>query len=433
MSSLLLQVLKENQVLSRYGCTRERGFMGASDPIVEVPLPYRARFLPWLKMGEELPELLRSGRFQEELTKLPVFAGKLEDVPEGVLWRVAISVDFLLQAVVWGNPRFPKVPNDRIPASLAVLACRLGKLLGVSPLLVYASYALKNWKRINPHGPITAENVTMIQHFNSSQAPEAFVAEDWFVAIHVEIERIAGSLLEAMFRAEDGRKTGNSDELLLALVDMTRTLIAMQQTLSRMSERCDSETYFTCVRPYLAGFSKIPQGVIYEGVSEFNDKPQYFDGQTGAQSSIMPAFDKFLCISHRSENLSAHLRRMLAFNTPPAHRRLVHHFKDSRRFRDHDRTWDAWEKRDKEVQGALVKLRFAAALFRREHYILAITHIARIERKLTGNKNPIGTGGTTFIPSLFRHIEETLHPSEREVRTEEFRKYFQNLLGRPLQ
>jgi hypothetical protein len=101
------------------------------------------------------------------------------------------------------------------------------------------------------------------------------------------------------------------------------------------------------------------------------------------------------------------------------------------RFADSQYTWEKLEAHSS-IRDALVRLRFAAAMFRREHYILAITHIARPAHRMLGELNPIGTGGSKLIQSLFLHLEETLHPLERTERMEEFRSHFHELLGRPV-
>ena len=67
--------------------------------------------------------------------------------------------------------------------------------------------------------------------------------------------------------------------------------------MNRMPEKCDPFIYYNRVRPYIFGWKNnpaTPQGVIYEEVDEYNGKPQLFRGETGAQSSIVPALDALL-------------------------------------------------------------------------------------------------------------------------------------------
>ena len=83
-----------------------------------------------------------------------------------------------------------------------------------------------------------------------------------------------------------------------------------------------------------------------------------------------------------------------------------------------------------EVRQALISCRLALAEFRKSHFTLAVTHIVKPAIRI-GDHAPIGTGGTDLSSSLPKHLEETLHPSHRKEKMEEFREYFRSLLGSP--
>ncbi len=63
----------------------------------------------------------------------------------------------------------------------------------------------------------------------------------------------------------------------------------------------------------------LPHGLLYQGVS---DTPLQLYGETGAQSSVLFAFDAFLGIQHKSGWLSAYLRDMEA-HMPLPHRQYL--------------------------------------------------------------------------------------------------------------
>ena len=71
-----------------------------------------------------------------------------------------------------------------------------------------------------------------------------------------------------------------------------------------MPEKCDPYIYYHRVRPFIFGTKDNPDlrnGLIYE--NQFNNKPQFFRGETGAQSSIMPFLDGcFRNISYRDHS-----------------------------------------------------------------------------------------------------------------------------------
>src|SRR5207244_5215542 len=101
----------------------------------------------------------------------------------------------------------------------------------------------------------------------------------------------------------------------------------MHATMSRMPEFCDPYIYYNRVRPYIHGWKNQPalsQGLIYEGVAEYRGRPQQFRGETGAQSSIVPALDAVLNISHKNDPLREYLMEMRQY-MPPAHRAFIEH------------------------------------------------------------------------------------------------------------
>jgi indoleamine 2,3-dioxygenase len=92
-----------------------------------------------------------------------------------------------------------------------------------------------------------------------------------------------------------------------------------------MPERCDPYIYFHRVRPYIHGWKDNPAlgaGLVYQGVAETRGEPQAFRGQTGAQSSIVPALDALLGIRHAQDPLRTYLDELHAYR-PPAHRRFI--------------------------------------------------------------------------------------------------------------
>src|SRR5205823_6361639 len=87
----------------------------------------------------------------------------------------------------------------------------------------------------------------------------------------------------------------------------------------------DPYIYFHRVRPYLYGWKDqpaLPGGLLYEGVERFRGHRQKFRGETGAQSSIIPALDAALGIEHELDPLRAYLSEMRDY-TPPSHSAFI--------------------------------------------------------------------------------------------------------------
>src|SRR6266699_5822944 len=66
------------------------------------------------------------------------------------------------------------------------------------PILSYDGYALYNWKRFDPSGPIALGNIDTLQSFVH------LYDEHWFILVHVEIENIAAGILAAIDDATQG-------------------------------------------------------------------------------------------------------------------------------------------------------------------------------------------------------------------------------------
>ena len=72
------------------------------------------------------------------------------------------------------------------------------------------------------------------------------------------------------------------------------------------------------LRPYIMGFTQNiqPNGVVYEG--EFNNEPQFFRGESGAMSSVMPALDELLNFKPKTDFYGGYRQYM-----PEKHREFL--------------------------------------------------------------------------------------------------------------
>ena len=129
--------------------------------------------------------------------------------------------------------------------------------------------------------------------------------------------------------AETAALGGDSDGVLDGLGQIPEAFERMIATFKRIGEGCSPEYYFRTLRPYLFGFTD----VIYKGVSEFGDRPQSFRGQSGAQSTVIPAIQRLLGLQHRKGGLTTDLEAMIDY-MPVPHQRLLRAV-DTRAIRDH--------------------------------------------------------------------------------------------------
>ena len=306
-------------------------------------------------------------------------------------------------AYVW---EVPDQPAATLPPQLAQPWHEVAQWLGRPPVLSYTSYALDNWRRLDKTKPIQLDNIVLLQNFLGG------LDEEWFVVVHIQIEREAGPGLAGLLRAMRGAAEDKESEVLLGLKSLALAQTAMRATLLRMKERCDPYVYYNRVRPYIHGWKNspsLPNGLIYEGVKSYAGQPQQFRGETGAQSSIVPCLDAGLGIAHAPDPLTLYLQEMRDY-MPPRHRAFLETLEKATDdlgrpllagyVRDRKlRTPDLWT-----AYGNCVDL---LAQFREVHIGYADSYIHRQHQSHASNPTAVGTGGTPFMQYLQKHLDET--------------------------
>ncbi len=384
--------------LPDYGLSPATGFL-PNDPLIELSDS------PALNgLGHELPKLLSARMVRRFIdggaTLLSHIPAQWQDSELRAAMRL---LSFAGHAYVW---EAPEEPSNMLPAQLAKPWCDVAQRLGRPPVLSYGSYALDNWRRLDSAKPIALDNIVLLQNFLGGQD------EEWFVVIHIQIERQAGPGLSGLLRAVHGTMDGREDEVLLGLQALASAQTEMRDTLLRMKERCDPYIYYTRVRPYIHGWKNspsLPDGLIYEGVDAFHGRPQQFRGETGAQSSIVPCLDAGLGIVHGEDPLTVYLREMREY-MPPGHRAFLQALEQAtdhlarpvlsgfvrdRKFRAPE-LWSAY-------RGCVDLL----AQFREIHVGYADSYIHRQSQTHASNPTAVGTGGTPFMVYLQKHLDET--------------------------
>ncbi|MCC2639893.1 MAG: uncharacterized protein K0S45_306, partial [Nitrospira sp.] len=202
------------------------------------------------------------------------------------------------------------------------------------------------------------------------------------------------------------------EEVLQGLRALAMAQEAMCDTLLRMPERCDPYIYYSRVRPYIHGWKNspsLPEGLVYEGVQAYEGRPQQFRGETGSQSSIVPALDAGLGVRHADDPLSQYLVEMRDY-MPPRHRAFLRALEDrvdgQRRPLLYGYVHDCKTK-NPELWKAFCVCVDLLAQFREIHIGYAERYIFRQHQSHNSNPTSVGTGGTPFMPYLNKHLEET--------------------------
>jgi indoleamine 2,3-dioxygenase len=260
--------------------------------------------------------------------------------------------------------------------------------------------------------PIRLGNIVSLHGFTAS------ADEDQFRVVHIAIEARAGAALAALEHARrcvelrsstngngGGANGGGADDdaadaaALAALEEMAAALREMQAILARLPERCDPLVYYRRVRRPLGGWRSspaLPVGLFYEGVGDA--APRAYYGASGAQSSILPAFDAALGVRHSGATLRPYLDEV-RWHAPRQHRAWL----DAG---DAPRSCCAELLRAAALRARSVTLRHAyndaveeLSRFRAMHREFAAAYISA-HSSAGGAAGGKGTGGTDFVPAL---------------------------------
>jgi indoleamine 2,3-dioxygenase len=185
-------------------------------------------FAAWENVAQRLPKYLAGLSLRKTVAALPHFDvnGLKSDAD---VHRAMVILSFIGHAYVFGE----KPTVDRIPEILAKPWYEVAKALGRPPVLSYESYALDNWQRIDPHGPIAMGNVALAQNFLAG------IDEEWFVIIHVDIEARAAHALKAIANGRKAVVAGDANALTKELKEMACALDGMYASLCAMVLHCD--------------------------------------------------------------------------------------------------------------------------------------------------------------------------------------------------
>src|SRR5690242_11966708 len=169
--------------IAAFEISHERGFLPLEDPLKQLPGPFEA----WENAALHLPKLLVSDQLQRTIAGLAPFPIELinEDRERE---RAMVLLSYLGHAYVWGGAR----PETTLPANLAAPWYEIADTLGRPPVLSYSSYALHNFFRFDGSREIECGNLGLIQNFLGG------IDEEWFILIHVEIERKAAPAIAAL-------------------------------------------------------------------------------------------------------------------------------------------------------------------------------------------------------------------------------------------
>ena len=315
---------------------------------------------------------------------------------EAQLRRAMMLLSYFGHGYVWGG----KKAVDHLPSSVAVPWHAVAHQFDRPPVLSYAAYALDNWRRLEPNGPITLGNIVLLQNFLAG------LDEEGFILIHVDIKAKAVPALIAIGSAQRAVSEDRSDELEHQLGLIAAAVQDMYTTLLGMPEQCDPYIYYHRVRPYIHGWKDrpaLPRGVVYQGVTAYKGHSQQFRGETGAQSSFIPCLDAALSIGHRNDPLRPYLREMRAY-MPLQHGVCSAAIEQDPCIREYV---PAPRQQAPGLRSTYDACVHQIELFRSTHLEYAGRYIHQQNQCRANNPTNRGTGGTPFMPGPKKDRDET--------------------------
>ena len=339
-------------------------------------------------IAKNLPKILANNQIKDEVLNLET-EKDISNLSIDELERAMLLYSYIGHGYIWGGTSIEKV----IPKNISKTWYKISQKLDRPPILSYASYALNNWKLQDVNKPFDLENIRILQNFLGG------IDEDWFIMIHIAIEHEAKEILNNL-KTYYLDKNKDQSYLENALVSIKK----INQIMNRMPEKCDPFIYYNRVRPYIFGWKNnpaTPNGVIYEDVEEYGGNPQLFRGETGAQSSIVPALDALLGVTHSNDPLKEYLDEMRLY-MPKEHRNLLN---DLDQWSENNRSNSITEDSSVVLSDEIIKEVHA---FRNKHLEYARIYIHEQSLSNQNNSNVVGTGGTPFMKYLDKHLQETV-------------------------
>jgi len=279
-----------------------------------------------------------------------------------------------------------------LPAHVAKPLVAVSEKLDVYPFLDYHySYSLGNYVKVDPAGDLHWRNLNMACKFSGT--PD----EIGFIMLHVYINELSPALVDGIM------KVGRGEDVS---ANLKRTALTMKDINSRRKEMWTASRHerYNDFRIFIMGIkgneALYGDGLVYEGC--FNDEPQQYRGQTGAQDSLIPMMDIFSgIVDHYPENkLTEYLLDLRTYRPKciqeffvdlRAHysaQPLFHTLKDAGKY---------------EELIYLLSVVNEVYLFRNGHWQFVQKYI------MANTKYPKATGGTPITSWLINQIEAVLH------------------------
>lgn len=181
-----------------------------------------------------------------------------------------------------------------LPKQVAQPFVYVSEKLNVFPWLDYHySYSLGNYIKKDELGSLHWENLDMAVKFAGTSD------EIGFIMLHVYINELSPQLVSSLYKVAEGLNESNQNKINEGLEENYKTIHEINSRRKEMWKASRHQNY-NDFRIFIMGVKGNDElfgdGLVYEDC--FNDEPQNFRGQTGAQDDIIPSQDIFTGLTH---------------------------------------------------------------------------------------------------------------------------------------
>ena len=281
-----------------------------------------------------------------------------------------------------------------LPPQLAIPLLVLAQKNETFPWLDYAyGYGLNNASLRKDLDPKDHTSYDTIRTFNGNES------EKGFINVHVAMVSQSGKLLEYQQRCLECLSKKNRLNFNKNLEKHSKILKSIIQTLQTMWKASDFKDYLS-FRTFIMG--QIGNKKCYPDeniIFDLDGKTEVhaYRGETGAQDSIIPSVDSFVCLEYPQNKLTEYLQELRKYR-PIDHQEYINFMKKS----SESLNLIGYCKKDSNTSVILLKNLNLLRLFRKKHWNLTKKYI--IQR----TKHPVATGGTPITTWLPNQLGATL-------------------------
>jgi indoleamine 2,3-dioxygenase len=299
-------------------------------------------------------------------------------------YTLELSYQEFIKSGTYGKAR------TTLPENISVPLVEVSNKIKAYPWLDYHyAYSLGNYVKKDSSGSLDWKNLDMACKFTGT--PD----EIGFIMVHVYINELTPKLVESVM---DYGKTKTSSHLRTCAYTME--MINKRRRDMWSASRHERYNDFRIFIMGITGNDSIfGDGLVYTGC--YDNKPQKFRGQTGAQDSIIPMIDIFTGIVdyYPNNELTNYLLDLRSYR-PVC---IQEFFKDVREYYKTNPVFSELKKtKDYEGLVFLLKIVDEVYLFRNGHWQFVQKYI------MSNTKYAFATGGTPITSWLINQIEAVL-------------------------